>query len=69
MSQVANKVSNETLKFEEIHKGKLVKDRDGDVGKVVCSSDIHNIKVKLSDGIAYYCLVEDCDAYEPLFEV
>ena len=48
MSQNVLEVSNETLKFEEIHKGKLVKDKDGDIGKVVCSSDIHNIKVKLS---------------------
>ena len=56
------------LKFENISKGMRVKDKDGDVGKVVEYSDIHNIKVKLKDGIAFYCLVEDCSEYEPLYE-
>lgn len=47
--------------------GDTVKDSDGTVGKVIESSDSHNIFVQFDNGgSGLYCVVPTCNHYDPL---
>jgi hypothetical protein len=53
--------------------GQEVVDSSGDRGEIVSIDDLHNVYVKffptesILKGNGLYCLVEDCDHFEPLF--
>jgi len=60
------------LLYLEIYDGLEVIDKEGSIGKIISSLDIHNIEVKFDDengeGLGLYCLDPSCDEYEPLYK-
>jgi hypothetical protein len=59
------------LEFSELKKGMNVRDTEGNTGKIIKITDIHNILVKFSHngGYGFYCLDEnDKKFYDPLYK-
>ena len=51
----------------DIKKGDIVRDKNGDVGKVTNAKDTHNIYVDFPNGgSGLYCINKDCEEYSPL---